>query len=65
MEKTRLPRHLLRVEWQLLHMVGNFEHAIQRPEVVQLLESSARARETRDLRRAPDAKLRACGGLDN
>jgi hypothetical protein len=68
MEKSPLPRHLLRVEWQLLHMVGSFDRAIQKPEVRQTLESSARAREAREQRRARergDVKRRASGDLDD
>ncbi|ORC44463.1 hypothetical protein B2G74_32980 [Burkholderia sp. A27] len=68
MDKSHLPRHLLRVEWQLLHMVGNFDTAIQKPEVRQTLESSARAREHREEKRArarSDVKRRACGDYDD
>lgn len=54
MDKSPLPRHLLRVEWQLLHMVGSFDSAIQKPEVRHTLESSARARELREERRTRD-----------
>ncbi|MGX7004152.1 hypothetical protein [Caballeronia sp. KNU42] len=64
MPQSQIPNHLLRVEWQLLHLVGNFESAIQRPEVRQTLESSARARELRDERRVRergDVKRRAAG----
>ncbi|ARL87605.1 MULTISPECIES: hypothetical protein [Burkholderia] len=52
MQKAHLPTHLLRVEWQLLRMRGDFDTAIQRESVRQTLESSARARETREQRRA-------------
>ncbi|HDR9063842.1 TPA: hypothetical protein QDB03_005512 [Burkholderia vietnamiensis] len=52
MQKAHLPAHLLRVEWQLLHMRGDFDIAIQRDSVRKMLESSARARESRDRRRA-------------
>lgn len=68
MDKSHLPRHLLRVEWQLLHMVGNFDTAIQKPEVRQTLESSARAREHREEKRArarSDVKRRASGDYDD
>ncbi|WGY71934.1 hypothetical protein KEC55_19155 [Burkholderia cepacia] len=52
MHKAHLPTHLLRIEWQLLHMRGDFDTAIQRASVRDALESSARARETRERRRA-------------
>jgi hypothetical protein len=68
MHKSPLPRHLLRVEWQLLHMAGNFDHAIEKPEVRHTLESSARAREAREQRRLmerSDVKRRASGDLDD
>jgi hypothetical protein len=68
MHKRPLPSHLLRVEWQLLHMAGNFELAIARPEVRRTLESSARAREVREQRRLQergDAKRRASGDYDD
>ncbi|HDR9128592.1 hypothetical protein [Burkholderia vietnamiensis] len=52
MQKAHLPTHLLRVEWQLLHMRGDFDTAIQRDSVRKTLESSARAREIREQRRA-------------
>ncbi|ARL36727.1 MULTISPECIES: hypothetical protein [Burkholderia] len=52
MQKDHLPTHLLRVEWQMLHMTGDFETAIQRASVRDALESSARAREARERRRA-------------
>ncbi|WGS44023.1 hypothetical protein LFL97_25770 [Burkholderia sp. JSH-S8] len=52
MQKDHLPTHLLRVEWQLLRMRGDFESAIQRESVRKSLESSARAREIREQRRA-------------
>ncbi|AXL49166.1 hypothetical protein DSC91_000872 [Paraburkholderia caffeinilytica] len=68
MDRSPLPRHLLRVEWQLLHMVGNFDSAIQKPEVRQTLESSARARELREqrrLRERGDVKRRASGDFDD
>jgi hypothetical protein len=68
MQRNPLPRHLLRVEWQLLRMRGDFETAILRPEIVRTLESSARARETRMNRRAADRadpKRRACGDYDD
>ncbi|QMI45617.1 hypothetical protein [Burkholderia sp. MBR-1] len=52
MQKDHLPTHLLRVEWQLLHMTGDFDTAIQRASVRDALESSARAREMRERRRA-------------
>ncbi|PRH49749.1 hypothetical protein [Burkholderia multivorans] len=52
MHKAQLPKHLLRVEWQLLHMRGDFDIAIQRESVRKTLESSARAREIREKRRA-------------
>ncbi|HDR9508897.1 hypothetical protein C5615_22750 [Burkholderia cepacia] len=52
MQKVHLPAHLLRVEWQLLHMRGDFDIAIKRESVRKMLESSARARESRDRRRA-------------
>ncbi|WP_413169747.1 hypothetical protein [Burkholderia latens] len=52
MQKAHLPAHLLRVEWQLLHMRGDFDIAIQRDSVRKMLESSARARESREQRRA-------------
>ncbi|MGF6976379.1 hypothetical protein QFZ94_004829 [Paraburkholderia sp. JPY465] len=68
MHKSSLPRHLLRVEWQLLHMVGNFDHAIEKPEVRRTLESSARAREAREQRRLVergDVKRRASGDIDD
>ncbi|MDR6493569.1 hypothetical protein J2797_003467 [Paraburkholderia terricola] len=68
MDKSSLPRHLLRVEWQLLHMVGSFDSAIQKPEVRRTLESSARARELREEKRARergDVKRRASGDYDD
>ncbi|MBB3259975.1 hypothetical protein F4827_005047 [Paraburkholderia bannensis] len=68
MEKGHLPRHLLRAEWQLLRMTGDFDAAIRKPEVVRTLESSARARELRDQRRVAaraDSKLRAAGDYDD
>ena len=68
MHKSPLPSHLLRVEWQLLHMAGSFEQAIARPEVRRTLESSARAREARELRRQQergDVKRRASGDYDD
>ncbi|WP_224007069.1 hypothetical protein [Paraburkholderia tropica] len=68
MERGHLPRHLLRAEWQLLRMTGDFDAAIRRPEIVQTLETSARAREERDRRRAAtraDSKLRAAGDYDS
>ncbi|MDR3386905.1 MAG: hypothetical protein P4L92_07615 [Rudaea sp.] len=68
MEKTSLPPHLLRIEWQLLHMVGSFDSAIQKPEVRRTLESSARAREAREQKRASergDIKRRAGGDYDD
>jgi len=52
MQKDHLPSHLLRVEWQLLQMRGDFDTAIQHTSVRDALESSARAREMRELRRA-------------
>ncbi|HDR9278662.1 TPA: hypothetical protein QDB45_000128 [Burkholderia vietnamiensis] len=52
MQKAHLPTHLLRVEWQLLHMRGDFDTAIQRDSVRKTLESSAHAREIREQRRA-------------
>ncbi|RQY60814.1 hypothetical protein DF111_01490 [Burkholderia stagnalis] len=52
MQKDHLPTHLLRVEWQMLRMRGDFDTAIQRESVRQTLESSARARELREQRRA-------------
>ncbi|CAN7264853.1 hypothetical protein [Caballeronia sp. LjRoot31] len=64
MPQSQIPNHLLRVEWQLLHMVGSFDSAIKRPEVRSTLESSARARELRDARRTRergDVKRRAAG----
>ncbi|MBK5120907.1 hypothetical protein IQ288_13540 [Burkholderia sp. R-69980] len=68
MEKSSLPHHLLRVEWQLLHMVGSFDSAIKKPEVRRMLESSARAREAREERRARergDIKRRASGDYND
>ncbi|AOI60417.1 hypothetical protein WI26_22870 [Burkholderia diffusa] len=52
MRKAHLPAHLLRVEWQLLHMRGDFDTAIRLESVRKMLESSARARESREQRRA-------------
>lgn len=52
MQRSHLPAHLLRVEWQLLHMRGDFDIAIQLDSVRKMLESSARARELREQRRA-------------
>ncbi|WLE60257.1 hypothetical protein GIY62_06240 [Burkholderia plantarii] len=59
MDKQPLPRHLLRVEWQLLRMVGDFDRAIKSPEIVRTLESSARAREARDARRVDVKRMQA------
>ncbi|ACT83001.1 hypothetical protein gp37 [Burkholderia phage KS9] len=66
MQKAHLPTHLLRVEWQLLHMRGDFDTAIQRDSVRKTLESSARAREIREQRRAAarmDVKRRQAGDV--
>ena len=68
MDNGPLPRHLLRVEWLLLHMVGDFDTAMSKPEVVRMLESSARAREARDRRRyadRADSKRRAAGDYED
>ncbi|CAN0622197.1 conserved protein of unknown function [Burkholderia multivorans] len=68
MQKAHLPRHLLRVEWQLLHLRGDFEQAIRHENVRAMLESSARAREARERRRMrerADVKRRASGDLDD
>ncbi|QTD91779.1 hypothetical protein [Burkholderia anthina] len=64
MDKQPLPRHLLRVEWQMLRMVGDFDTAIRRPEVIRTLESSARAREAREARQF-DAKRRQAGDAED
>lgn len=68
MEKSPLPRHLLRVEWQLLRMSGNFDAAIEQDSVRTALETSARARELREekrMRDRGDVKRRASGDYDD
>lgn len=68
MQKSPLPSHLLRVEWQLLHKTGSFEEAIASSEVRRTLEASARAREARELRRQQqrgDVKRHASGDYDD
>lgn len=59
MEKHTLPRHLLRAEWQLLRMKGDFDIAIRREATVRLLESSARARAERDAKRVDLKRIQA------
>ncbi|WP_414440479.1 hypothetical protein AB4851_20660 [Burkholderia sp. 22PA0099] len=48
MQKSTVPLHLLRVEWQLLRMRGSFDEAVKRDSVRRTLESSHRARENRE-----------------
>lgn len=68
MSPAPIPKHILRIEWQMLRMVGNFDEAVTRPDIRRTLEMSARAREERDQRRARDRrdiKRLACGDLDD
>ncbi|KVN36776.1 hypothetical protein WJ63_35025 [Burkholderia pyrrocinia] len=50
--KRPIPAYLLRIEWNRLRMVGDFELAIVRDEIRAMLEASHRAREARATRRA-------------